>query len=174
MIHFVTDRNISGHHESVVVVILLSLFTWPKVLKFKRALNHAEDRRQLSPQSKTTLAVAMNVKQNFASTANLLWEFGSIPEQFNHHENADQKKMINIAQQLLLNYDALLQDQGSVDYEKVVVPVSIIEDYLDERPSRNPTLYLEQILKECDVEDKKARGTSEAFNLLATMVDQKR
>jgi hypothetical protein len=138
-------------------------------------IDHAEDRRQLSPQSKTiTLAMAMNVKQNLASTANLLWELGSIPEQFNHHENADQKKMINIAQQLLLNFDALLQDQGSVDYEKVVVPVSIIEDYLDERPSRNPTLYLEQILKECDVEDKKARGTSEAFNLLATMVDQKR
>ena len=121
-----------------------------------------------------TTFMAMNVKQNLASTANLLWELGSIPEQFNHHENADQKKMINIAQQLLLNFDALLQDQGSVDYEKVVVPVSIIEDYLDERPSRNPTLYLEQILKECDVEDKKARGTSEAFNLLATMVDQKR
>ena len=141
-------------------------------------IDHAEDRKDNYPpipiKDNLTTFVAMNVKQNLASTANLLWELGSIPEQFNHHENADQKKMINIAQQLLLNFDALLQDQGSVDYEKVVVPVSIIEDYLDERPSRNPTLYLEQILKECDVEDKKARGTSEAFNLLATMVDQKR
>ena len=79
--------------------------------------------------------------------------------------------MVDITKSLLSNYDAILQGQGDADYDNVVVPKSIIEDYLDQTPSRNPTLYLERVLKECDIEDKKARGTSEAFNKFATKVD---
>jgi len=113
----------------------------------------------------------MSVKQNLATTATLLWELGSTTNKFDHHENIDRESMVDIAKQLLSNYDAILQGQGDVDYEHVSVPKSIFEDYLDETPSRNPTLYLEEILKKCDVEDKKARGVSEAFNLFATKVD---
>ena len=118
--------------------------------------------------------MAQTVKQNLAQTANLLWDLGSIPQQFDHQDNADQKKMVAIAQKLLSNFDALLQGQGDEEYQDTVVPKSIIEEYLDETPARNPTLYLQQILKDCDVEDQKARGTSEAFNLFATKIDLER
>ena len=114
---------------------------------------------------------SQTVKQNLASTASQLWELGSITHQYSHNENTDQTKMVDLAKSLLVNYDAILQGLGDAEYDNVIVPKSIIEDYLDQTPSRNPTLYLEQILKECDVEDKKAREMSREYNVFATKVD---
>jgi hypothetical protein len=145
-----------------------------KILEVQKTAEKGNDRiaLNLTYTNQPTLSVnIMSVKQNLVSTANLLWELGSIPQQFDHHENKDQKKMIGIAQNLLSNFEAILQGQGDSEYENVIVPNSIITDFLDETPSRNPSLYLERILKDCDVEDKKARGTSEALNLFATKID---